>query len=241
MIAFFKTIIYIPLYNLLVLILNIDWVDAGLAAVILTIIIKIILHPFSKKATITQAIMKEKSAELSAIKEKYQNKQEQALKTMEFYKKNRINPFSSFLTVLIQIPVIFSLYYIFYKSGLPNIDLNLLYSFIKAPESVSMIFLGFIDVSQKSVVLAFLAAITSFWQMHLASVGDKPVTSKSVTNKEDLSQMMVKQMKYTMPVIVFLVSWKISAIVALYWFVSNVVGIIQDVLTRKKLKLTLQP
>ena len=236
MIAFFKTIIYIPLYNVLILILNVSWIDAGIATVILTVLVKLILYPISKKSTITQARMKEKEGELALIKEKYKDKQEQAVKTMEFYKVNNINPFSSILTVLIQIPIIFSLYYIFFRSGLPSIDTTLLYSFIKAPASVSMNFLGLIDVSQKSIILALLAAVTSFWQMHLASPTEK--NTGQTGGKEDFSKIMAKQMKYTMPIIVFFISWKISAIVALYWFVSNLVGIAQDVYTRKQMAKT---
>ena len=239
MIAFFKTIIYIPLYNILIFTLNIPWVDAGIATVILTVLVKVILYPLAKKSTIAQTKMKEKEGELSSIKEKYKDKQEQAIKIMEFYRTNKINPFSSILTVIIQIPIIFSLYYIFFKSGLPSVDTNLLYSFVKAPASVSMNFLGILDVSQKSIVLAFLAAITSFWQMHLASKPtnnqDKPNSAKASLGKEDFSKMMAKQMKYTMPLIVFFISWKISAIVALYLFVSNLVGIAQDVYVRKQM------
>ena len=234
MIAFLKTIIYIPLYNILVLILNVSWIDAGLATIILVVLVKIILYPLSKKATVTQVRMKEKEGELAAIKEKYKDKQEQAVKTMEFYKTNKINPFSSMLTVLLQLPVIFSLSYIFYKSGLPSIDTSLLYSFVKVPASVSMIFLGFIDISKKSIVLAILAAVSSFFQMHLAT----PPSKKSLPNQtQDLSSMMTKQMKYTMPVIVFFISWQISAIVALYWLVSNLVGIAQEAYIRRKLKV----
>ena len=108
MIAFFKTIVYTPLYNILVLILNISWIDAGLAAVILTVLVKVVLYPLAKKATVTQAKMKEKEGELTSIKEKYKDKQEQAVKVMEFYKTNNINPFSSILTIIIQIPIIYS-------------------------------------------------------------------------------------------------------------------------------------
>lgn len=240
MIAFFKTIIYTPLYNILILLLNISWVDAGLAAVVLTVLVKLILYPIAKKATVTQVKMKEKEGELAIIKEKYKDRQEQAVKVMEFYKTNNINPFSSILTVLIQIPIILSLYYIFLKSGLPNIDTSLLYSFVKVPQAVSMNFLGLIDVSKKSILLAVLAAVTSFWQMHLASAPTKNASDKSASAKgfgetrEDFSKIMAKQMKYTMPFVVFFISWKISGVVALYWFVSNVVGIIQDAYIRRQ-------
>ena len=130
MINFLRTIIYIPLYNFFVLILNIDWIDVGIATILLTVLVKIILYPFSKKSVITQIKMREKEGELKAIKEKYKDKQEQAVKVMEFYKTNNINPFSSIFTLLIQIPIIYSLYYIFFQSGLPTIDTGILYSFI---------------------------------------------------------------------------------------------------------------
>lgn len=234
MINFFKTIIYTPLYNLLILILNVDWVDVGLAAIILTVLVKLLLYPLSKKATITQLKMKEKEGELLAIKEKYKNREEQALKVMEFYKTNNINPFSSIFTILFQIPIVFSLYYIFFRSGLPIIDTNLIYSFIKAPASVSMTLFGFIDMSQKSIILALLAAASTFGQMHLSS--PNTLTNNQSGNTEDFAKIMAKQMKYTMPIVVFLVSWKISAVVSLYWFVSNLIGIAQDFYIKRQLK-----
>lgn len=235
MIAFFKTLIYIPLYNILVLILNIQWIDAGIAVIILTVLVKVILYPLAKKATVTQTRMKEKEGELNSIKEKYKDKQEQAVKVMEFYKTNNINPFSSILMILVQIPIIYSLYFIFLKSGLPNIDTSVLYSFVKVPAAVSMNFLGLLDVSQKSAILAALAAITSFLQMHLASSVKTDTNKNSSSSKEDFSMMLNKQMKYTMPLIVFFISWKISGVIALYWFVSNLVGIAQDVYVRRQM------
>jgi YidC/Oxa1 family membrane protein insertase len=212
----------------------VDWVDVGLAAIILTVLVKLLLYPLSKKATITQLKMKEKEGELLAIKEKYKNREEQALKVMEFYKTNNINPFSSIFTILFQIPIVFSLYYIFFRSGLPIIDTNLIYSFIKAPASVSMTLFGFIDMSQKSIILALLAAASTFGQMHLSS--PNTLTNNQSGNTEDFAKIMAKQMKYTMPIVVFLVSWKISAVVSLYWFVSNLIGIAQDFYIKRQLK-----
>lgn len=217
-----------------------NWIDAGVAAVILTVAVKIILYPLTKKTIVTQVKMKDKEKDLNLIKEKYKDKQEQALKTMEFYKENKINPFSGILTLLIQIPIIYSLYFIFLKSGLPHVDASLLYSFIKAPVSVSVNFLGFIDVSQRSVVLALLAAASTFYQMHLSqsalnrSAGNTaPI--RNVASKEDFSAIMNKQMKFTMPLIVFFIAWRISGVVALYWFVSNTVGVLQEMYVRRQL------
>ena len=231
MISFLKTVIYEPLYNILVLILGIPYVDAGIAVIILTLFVKIVLYPLSKKATQTQIVMKEKESELKEIREKYKDKQEQAIKTMEFYRQNNINPFSSILTILIQIPIIYALYHIFLKSGLPLIQTDIVYSFVKIPSSVSMKFLGFFDISTKSILLAILAAVTTFIQLHLSSKS----TTKISSDPKDLSSMMMNQMKYTFPIVVFFISWSISGVVALYWFVSNVLGILQDRIIRKNL------
>jgi len=231
MISFLKTIIYEPLYNILVLILNIPYLDAGIAVIILTLLVKIILYPLSKKATETQMVMKDKEQDLKSIKEKYKDKQEQALKTMEFYKVNKINPFSSILTIIIQIPIIYALYHIFLRSGLPLIQTDLVYSFVNIPNSVSMNFLGLLDISKKNIFLAFLAAATTFLQLHLSSKS----TTATKTNTKDLSSMMMTQMKYTFPFVVFFISWSISGVIALYWLVSNILGILQDKIIRKNL------
>ncbi len=237
MITFFKTIIYTPLYNVLILLTKVPFVDAGVAAIILTLLVKLVLYPLSKKAFIAQHNMKGVNAELNKIKEKYPNKEEQAVKVMEFYRERKLNPFSGILSMFIQMPIVISLYYIFLKSGLPNIDPILLYGFIVPPDSISMNFLGFLDISGKSPILAVLAAVSSFIQMHLATSGDKSVD----TDAKDFSQIMAKQMKYTFPIIVFLISWKISGVVALYWFASNVFTIIQDKFLKKSLANSEKP
>jgi len=238
MIAFLKTIIYIPLYNGLMLILDVlPIADIGIAVIILTVAVKIITYPLAKKTSVTQLQMKEKQPELDQIKEKYKNnKQEQALKIMEFYKKYKINPFSSFFTILIQIPIIYSLYHIFLYAGLPTVNADLLYSFIQAPAKISMNFLGLIDVSEKNIFFALLAGITSFFQMKITA--PTPEKKPGVELKDDLARMMSLQMKYFMPILIFFISWRISAVVALYWAVSNLLGIAQDLYIKSKLTST---
>jgi YidC/Oxa1 family membrane protein insertase len=120
MIEFLKLIIYTPLYNSLVALLNIlPGADMGLAIILLTLVVKIVLHPLSKKATVMQIQMKKHEGELAQIKEKYKDQKEQAMAMMEFYKKYNINPFSSIFTHLIQIPKIYSHYHKFVQSAKP--------------------------------------------------------------------------------------------------------------------------
>src|SRR3989344_4486774 len=166
MLAFFKTIIYVPLYNGLVLILGVlPIADIGVAVIILTAIVKIILYPLAKKTSVTQLQMKEHQVELDEIREKTKSNRElQARQIMEFYKKYQINLFSSFFTILIQIPIIYSLYYIFTHGGFPVVEESMLYSFVQMPGEISMQFLGLVDIAGKNIFLALIAAITSFFQ-----------------------------------------------------------------------------
>lgn len=234
----FNLFFYQPLYNGLVLLIDIlPWVDIGVVVVLFTCVVKLVLFPLSKKSVLTQIKMKEIQPELDAIKEKYKdNKQEQALKVMALYKERKINPFSGILLIFIQIPIIFALYFVFLKGGLPNIKTDLLYSFVKVPSSVSALFLGFMDITQKSYAMAFLAALTQFFQVRFAMPKVKKTTPNQPSFKDDLAKSMSVQMKYILPVIIFFIARGLPAVVALYWTTSNLFTIGQELYLRRARK-----
>ena len=113
MITLFTTIFYEPLFNLLILIYSvIPLRDFGIAVIILTILIKLILYPFSQKALKAQRSMMELQPKLIEIKEKHKgDKQAQAQATIQLYKQHKINPFSSCLPTLVQLPFLFARFY----------------------------------------------------------------------------------------------------------------------------------
>src|SRR5581483_354005 len=155
----YTTFIYNPLYNGLVLLMNTakiaPWIDAGMIVILFTIVVRLILFPLSKKAARTQVIMKTVEPEMNALKEKYKDdKQTQAVKMMELYKEKKINPFSSILLLFIQLPIIIALYRIFYSTGFSTVHTELLYGWVPIPPVVSTMFLGLLDVSKKSIILA---------------------------------------------------------------------------------------
>lgn len=233
--------IFNPLYNALIYLMDISpFIDAGVAVIILTIIVRLILFPLSKKAIVTQVRMKEIEPELNKIKRTVTDRQEQALKIMALYKDRQVNPFSSFLVLLIQLPIIIALYSIFIKSGLPVVQNNLLYSFVAVPD-VNMQFLGIIDVGMKSIVLSFIAGVAQFLQLHysLSSNINTTQTSpqSSTPSQIDIAQNMMKNMKYIFPVIAFIISYQISAVVAIYWAVSSLFTLGQELVVRRKLRL----
>lgn len=114
MISLFYTIFYNPLYNGLVLISVLPHKDVGIAVILFTIFIKLILFPLTKSSLITQIKMRTLEPEMKEIREKYKNnREEMARKTMEFYKTNNIKPFSSFFLILLQFPILIALYLVF--------------------------------------------------------------------------------------------------------------------------------
>ncbi|MEX2010476.1 MAG: YidC/Oxa1 family membrane protein insertase [Parcubacteria group bacterium] len=235
----YNTFFYKPLYNTLIAIFEtFPWADAGVAVIMLTIIVRFILYPLTKKAIKTQVYMQRINPELLKIKEKYKNnKEEEARQTLALYREKGVNPFSGIFVLLLQLPIIWALYQIFLHAGFPSVNTNILYSFVRVPENINILFLGVMDITGQSFILALLAAISSYFQIKV-SVGSQPKPT-GTTFADNLTRSMQTQLKYFLPVIVFFISWKISGVIALYWFTTNIFTIIQEIVVRKKLETSL--
>lgn len=233
----YHTFFFDPLYNsLMVLFKVLPWADAGIIVIILTILVRLVLFPLSRKAVFTQVKMGEIGPELEQIKERYKDKpEEQARQTLSLYKNNGINPFSGILVILIQLPLIFSLYQIFLH--FPEVKTELLYSFVTAPALVNTVFLGLIDISHKSLIIAFLAALSTFFQLQVTSKNQ--TTPKGNSFGDNLTRSMQTQMKYLLPIIVLFISYKISGVIALYWLTTNLFSIGQELFVRNQIKASL--
>ncbi len=228
---------YNPLYNALVFLIDLlPGFDVGLAVIVLTIIVKLILFPLSYKAIKTQSRLKIVQVEIDEAKKEYKDKQEELAKIiLGIYKKHNINPFAGFLTLLIQIPILLALYFIFVKGGLPTIHTELLYSFIPIPEKVNMMFLGLFDVSKRSIGVAILVGITQYIQAMYAF--PKPASAAmplGTSFKDDFMKGLHLQMKYVLPIMMFGISLSLIAVVPIYWVVSNLFMIGQELYMRKK-------
>ena len=229
--SLFTNFVFDPLYNGLVFLIDIiPGGDVGIAVILLTIIVKFILFPLSIKAVKTQIIMREIEGPLKEIQEKYKDdKQKQSVEIFALYREKGVNPFSSILLILIQLPIIFGLYWVFFKGGLPEINAEILYAFVSVPSVVNMDFLGVIDMAGRSFFLALLAGVTQYIQAKYSlPAPNKPKDAENPTFKEDLARSFHLQMRYVLPVIVFFISYTISAAIALYWATSNIFTIIQE-------------
>ena len=240
--SLWNTFFYEPIYNTLIFIVDkVTFGDIGFAIIILTIFIKFLLSPLKKKSIRSQVLMKRIEPELKALKKEFPNKEEQAKKTFELYKKYNVNPFSGCLVILLQLPVIFALYYVFYK-GL-SFDVTPLYSFISTPENINTHFLGLVDLHGKSIVFALLAGISQFIQGKLAAplkpkkveVVTEQAQEEPKTFQEQLADSMQLNVRYVLPVFVAFIAYQISAAIALYWIISNIFTIIQEWHVRRTL------
>lgn len=232
-----NAILYKPLINALVLLVSfIPGGDIGFAIIVLTLIVKLILFPLSQKSIKNQAAMTMLAPELEKIKKSVANKEEQAKLTFELYKKHKTNPFSGCLLVIIQIPIIFALYYVFFK-GL-NFENDSLYSFVQIPKEMNMIFLGIIDLAQKSLPLALLAGVSQYLQAYFMP---KPKASSGgeASFGESFAKSMQIQMKYVFPILITWIAYSISGAVALYWVTSNMFAVGQQIYVNRTEKKVL--
>ncbi len=225
-------LLYHPLLNALAFLVSvIPGGDVGIAVILLTVLVKVILFPLSQKSIESQAEMNILAPEIEKIKKSGASKEEQATLTFELYKKHNTNPFSGCLLVLIQIPIIFALYYVFYK-GL-NFDSTLLYSFIHAPAHINMVFLGILDISKKSLILAVIAGISQFLQAYYMPKPPTP-SGDGGSFQESLSKSLNTQIKYVFPLLITFIAYRVSGAVALYWITSNLFMVAQQIYVKKE-------
>ena len=234
--TFFHTVFYDPIYNALVAL--VPGSDVGVAVIIITIIIRIVLLPSSLSAARTQRAMKILEPRIKEVKERHKgDKEKEALETLALYKEAQVNPFASILTVFIQIPVLLALYWVFYYepfSTVSAINAARLYSFTPMPQTVSLEFLGIISVASKSLFLAALAGLTQFIQAHMALSGTmKPSNDGSMQG--NFQKMMGMQLKYVFPFLIAIISYTTSGAIALYFITTNIAGSLQELYVRRTL------
>ncbi|MDD2753275.1 MAG: YidC/Oxa1 family membrane protein insertase [Candidatus Portnoybacteria bacterium] len=227
----FNEVLYRPLFNGLIFLYNaIPPHDFGVAIILLTVIIRLILYPLNQKAITSQKSLGALAPQIKELQNKYSTdkvKQSQAL--MELYKKNNINPASGCLPLLIQLPILIALYQVF-LNGLKPESLNALYSFVASPGQVDPMFLGLISLANANVALAILAGAFTFWQSKMMVRFQPPAAGQG----SDFSAALNKQMLYFMPLFTVFIAWRLPAGLTLYWVVTTLAGVIQQYFVIKK-------
>jgi YidC/Oxa1 family membrane protein insertase len=200
----------------------------GVAIILLTLLVKALLFPLTKKGSEATLRMQALAPRIKEIQEKHKdNPQKMNVEMAEFYKKEGYNPLSGCLPMLLQIPIFFAMYNLFNNHfdlrGAMFIpgwkpDLSL-------PESVfhfenfQLPFLGWTDLR----LLPFIY------------VGSQLLYGKVTQTPDQQSNTQMKMMLYVMPIVFFFILYDVPSGLLLYWIMSNVLTMVQQLTINKYL------
>lgn len=244
--SIWRTFFWKPLYNGLVFFMDITENNLGWAIILLTIIIKIILFFPTHAGMKAQRTMQKLQPELEKIKTRNAgNQQKTAMETMELWKKHKVNPFASILPLLLQFPVLIALFYVI-QDGLSPEKSFFLYSPLADFDYTGIVtnFLNFLPLLQtplqhlQSLWLPVLVAVVQYYAMKLAlaklkNAPKKPKGSGFMADFQNEFQKMQGVMAYILPALVLVFTMFLPSAVGLYWLVSTIFSIGQQVLVNK--------
>lgn len=232
----FNLVFFQPLYNALVFLSAVlPGNSLALSIIILTLAVKTALFPLQHRATRTQAKIKSVEPLVKKIRESRADRTDQAKKILELYRRHGINPFSGFWLILVQLPILFALFFVFKDSF--ELHPELIYSFISSPAATDHTFFGLIDLAKPSYLLALLAGLSQFIQAQLAVPPSSPrPASGGGSWREEMARGMNVQIRYILPAVVGLFALQFPSALALYWTTSNCFTIVHEWRVRKKAK-----
>jgi YidC/Oxa1 family membrane protein insertase len=238
LINLFNLILYQPLFNALILFYEfLPGHDFGLAIIVLTVLIRLALYPSSLKSIQSQKTMAEIQPKIQEIQRTYKNDQaKQAQAMMELYQKEKINPFSGCLPLLLQLPILIALYQVFWR-GLQPEQLANLYSFVPHPGQINPFFLGIVNLSQPNLIFALLSGALQFFQTKMLNPKQKEHFPKPKDDTaSQFSEMIQKEMLYIFPIFAVLILLRLPSAIGLYWIITTLFAIIQQYIIFKKPK-----
>ncbi len=225
----FTEVLYRPFFNAVIFLYNIlPGHDFGLAIIVLTVAIRIMLSPLTVKTIKSQKALSSVNSQVKEIKEKFKHdKAAQSAEIMKLYKDNNINPLAGCLPLIIQLPILIGLYRAFIAGFKPE-SLSMLYSFVSNPGHIEKISLGFIDITAKNHILAILSGISQFFQLKTNSA------NASVGDPNDQAQALNKQMLYFFPVMIIIIGWNLPAGLVIYWLTTTAFSILEQMYIKRK-------
>ena len=215
-----------PLFNILVVFLNI-FHDLGFSIIAITLLIRVVLYPLFYKAAKNNLVMQKLQPHIQNINEKHKDHPEnKSLALLALYKENQINPLSSLLIIIIQLPILIALYSVFIVGITPD-SLKDVYSFITTPTIINNLFFNKIDLLLPNLLIIVLAGLFQF----IFGLVSLPKNS----NPKDPQYLIAKRMLYFTPILTVAVLWKIPSALGLYWLTSSLVSLLQQLYINRKL------
>jgi YidC/Oxa1 family membrane protein insertase len=193
----------------------------GLAIILFTVAVKIVLFPLTLTQMKSMIGMQDLQPKIKQIQEKYKDKTKQQEAMMALYKEKQINPTAGCLPLLVQMPILYALF----------ASLRSFFDPVQHPAYVDLANAGFIWIknlgqADSYYVLPILTVVATFFQQY--------ITSMTQAGKIDQSQRM---MLIIMPIFIGWMACKFPAGLALYWVVYSLWGIVEMFAIRKSIKL----
>src|SRR4030066_2229288 len=243
-----NTFILSPMVNVLIWIYNLIFHNFGLAIIIFTIVIRLITYPLTAQQLKSQQKMQELqgSKKWQEIQKKFKDDKEKlAQEQMKIYKEMGINPRASCLPLIIQFPIMIGLYQsiTLAMASAPVQLLNLsrsLYSFIPASQLIPLnskflwMNLGLPEIASPNalIIMGFAVPIMTIIVVLTTYLQSKLMTPVQA-NPGDQSGQMSKMMNLYMPVLMGWIAYSLASGLALYFIISNILGIAQYALMGK--------
>ncbi|MDP1689311.1 MAG: YidC/Oxa1 family membrane protein insertase [bacterium] len=234
MLSILYQIFYQPLFNVFFVLFffiydNISFNDFGIAIIVLTLTVRVVLYPLFHKGMYHQTAMQRLSPKIKEVQDKHKgNMQKQTEALWELYREHKVNPFSGLLFIIIQLPIFIAMYGLI--SGVASNASLPLYSFVAPRQGINDMFLGLINMHESSIFLIVVAVVLQFFQAKYSL----PKVSEENKNKELTPQEQVgRNMMYIMPGMTAVILWNFPSAFALYWAATAGLSIIQQYFVNK--------
>ena len=226
-----------PMINALILLSNVLLDNFGLAIIAFTILIRLVTFPLTIRQLRTTRAMQEMQPQLQEIQKKYKDPKRRQQEMMKLYREVGFNPLGCIVPFAIQIPIWIALFQVIRRTlgTTPEALLGLssrLYDWDFITESVplSSEFL-FIDLAERSIPLAVMVAVATFYQQKLSTATRSPA-------KDDRQAATNKMLLYLMPLLFGWFTLTVPAGLGVYWFTTSIVGIATSYLYYKPDNIT---
>jgi YidC/Oxa1 family membrane protein insertase len=180
----------------------------GLAIILVTVIIRIVILPLTIKQTKSSLVMSEIQPEVKKVQDKYKSDPQKAQEeVMKLYKEKGASPFSGCLPMLIQWPIFIALYFVFSTmTGLQGVH-----------------FLG-MDLASPNPFLAVLSGFTTFASGFI---------SMPTHDADNAQAKQTKIMNISMAFFMVYISWNLRSALVMYWVTNNIIQVVQTVIMKK--------
>ena len=190
----------------------------GIAIILLTFLVRIIFWPLTHKSTLSMKKMQEIQPKLKEIQAKFKNDPTKLQQeTWACYRENKVNPLSSCLPMLIQIPVFIALFMVLRSAVELRYAPFLWIADLSEPENL---FAGMIPFAGSLNILPILMAGTMALQTFLTPSAGDP--------------QQQRMMMIIMPIMMLFMFYSFPAALSLYWTISQVLSIVQMLMLRRK-------